>query len=93
MKKKSELLCEIIFTDHKLSILTSRIGTINESQLSNYSTNSKDFIIFKESYNPPIFKNDIRKIIIHQDYRNLPINEGNSKIIKSIKSQNKGKIS
>ncbi|UCC19241.1 MAG: hypothetical protein JSV62_14235 [Promethearchaeota archaeon] len=93
MNKKSDVLCEIIFTDHKLNILISRIGTINEAQLSNFYTNSREFIIFRESYNPPIFKNDIKEIIVHQDRGKIYTNESSSKIIKYVKAQNKVKIS
>jgi len=93
MKKKSEVLCEIIYRDHKLGIITSRIGIINEAQLNMYSTNYNEFIIFKERYNAPIFKSDIEEIIIHQDNRKISVNKENSKIIKFIEFQNKGKIS
>ena len=41
MNNKSEVLCEIIFEDHKFGRLTSRIGIIDDQQLKNYSKNSK----------------------------------------------------
>jgi hypothetical protein len=44
MKQPSDMLCEIIFRDHKLGVITSRIGKINESQFTDLSTNSKSFI-------------------------------------------------
>lgn len=93
MKNVKEVLCEIIFNDHKLWVITTRIGTIEESQLKNLSTNSNDFLIFKEKYNSPILKSDIKEIIIHRDDRKIYVDEGNSRIIKHIKSQDKGKIS
>lgn len=93
MKNLKEVLCEIIFKDHKLGIITTRIGTIDETQLITLSTNSNDFLIFKEKYNSPLLKNDIIEIIIHRDDRKISVNEVNSRIIKHIKSQDKGKIS
>jgi len=88
MKNVPDVLCEIIFKDPKLGILTSRIGMIDKSILKLYSTNSNDFIIFKERYNSPILKSDIIDIIIHYEGK-ISINNINSRI----KSQNKGKIS
>lgn len=93
MKNVKEVLCEIIFKDHKLGIITTRIGTIDESQLKILSTNSSNFLIFKEKYNSPILKSDIKEIIIHRDKKKISVDEANSKIIKHIKSQDKGKIS
>ena len=37
MDNKSEVLCEIIYADHKYGRLTSRIGIIDVHQLKNYS--------------------------------------------------------
>ncbi len=93
MKNLKEVLCEIIFKDHKLGIITTRIGTIDEYQLKLLSTNSSNFLIFKEKYNSPILKSDIKEIIIHRDKKKISVDEANSKIIKYIKSQDKGKIS
>lgn len=93
MKKAVEVLCEIIFKDHKSGNLTSRIGRINESQLTRFCTNSNEFIIFKERYNSPILKKDIEEIIIRRNDRKISIKEENSIIIKYLNSQNKGKIS
>ena len=93
MKKVKEVLCEIIFEDHKLGVITTRIGTIDEYQLKLLSTNSSNFLIFKEKYNSPILKSDIKEIIIHRDKQKISVDEANSKIIKHIKSQYKGKIS
>ncbi len=36
MMKSEELLCDIIFLDHKLGFITSRIGIIDVSQLRNF---------------------------------------------------------
>ena len=93
MKKSSEVLCEIFFTDHKLGFLTSRIGRIDDSQLKNYSRNLNEFIIFKETYNSPILKTDIKDIVIHQNDSESSIKGVNSRIIKNIKSHDKAKIS
>ncbi len=93
MKNEKEVLCEIIFKDHKLGVITTRIGTIDESQLITLSKNSHDFLIFKEKYNSPILKSDIKEIIIHRDKQKISVDDANSKIIKYIKSQDKGKIS
>ena len=93
MKNLKEVLCEIIFKDHKLGIITTRIGTIDEYQLNFLSTNSSNFLIFKEKYNSPILKSDIKEIIIHRDKKKISVDEVNSKIIKYMKSQDKGKIS
>ncbi|MFX0002850.1 MAG: hypothetical protein ACFE9C_02255 [Candidatus Hodarchaeota archaeon] len=93
MKKFDDVLCEVIFKDHKLDILTSRIGTIDEFQLRKFTTNSNEFIIFKESYNSPILKKDIKEIIIHRNERKISIKEKDSTITKSLKIQKKGEIS
>jgi len=93
MKKNLEVLCEIIFADHILGHLASRIGMVNEFQLRKYSTNSNDFIIFKEKYNSPILRADIKEIIIHRDNTQTQFNKEDSKIRKHIKAQSTGKIS
>ncbi len=93
MKTEKEVLCEIIFKDHKSGVLTSRLGRIDEYQLSLISTNSNSFIIFKEKYNSPILKSDINKIIIHREDKRISVNNVNSSIIKHIKSKDKGKVS
>jgi len=93
MKKAKDPLCEIIFKDPKLGILTSRIGRIDQAQLKIYSMDSNDFIIFKERYNSPILKQDIKEIVIHQDNQKISINEVSSRIIKFRRAKNKGKIS
>lgn len=93
MKNEKEVLCEIRFNDHKSGVLTSRIGRIDESQFNLFSTNSKNFIIFKERYNSPILKSDIKEIIIYRENKKISINNENSSITKHIKSKDKGKIS
>jgi len=93
MKNITYVLCEIIFKDHISGILTSRIGKINESQLTRFSTNLNDFIIFKEHYNSPILKEDIIEIIIYQNDRKIAIKKKNSTIIKYLITQKKCKIS
>ncbi len=93
MKKLAYHLCEIIFKDHKTGILTSRIGKIDEYQLTDFSTNSKDFIIFNESYNSPVLKEDIKEIVIHRNKEKLPIKEVNTINIKYLKTQKTGEIS
>jgi regulatory protein YycI of two-component signal transduction system YycFG len=93
MKKVEEILCEVIFKDHKSDISTSRIGKIDEFQLTNFSTSSNEFIMFKESYNSPILKKDIKEIIIYRNDRKIAIKEKDATIIKSLKIQKKGEIS
>jgi len=93
MKKELDNLCEIIFTDHKLGCLKSQIGWIDNLQLETYSTNINDFVLFKERYNPPILKTDIKEIIIHRDNRQTQLNEEDSIISKHTKTQSTGKIS
>jgi len=73
-------------------ILTSRIGKINESQLTRFSANLNDFIIFKEHYNSPILKKDIIEIIIYQNDRKIAIKKKDSTIIKYLITQKKCKI-
>jgi hypothetical protein len=92
MKKSKDILCEIIFEDNRLGLLTSRIGKIDPQQLKALATNSDGFVIFKEKYNPPILKTDINQIIIHRDDRKMSIIKSNSGILKHIKSKDKGKI-
>ena len=75
MIKKDEILCEIFFSDHKLGIITSRTGFINVSQLKNFKNKSNLFIMFKEWYHPPIYKLDIKEIIIYQEKYQININE------------------
>ncbi|MFX1566797.1 MAG: hypothetical protein ACFFCV_00360 [Promethearchaeota archaeon] len=93
MKNKSEVLCEIIYIDHKYNRLTSRIGTVNKHQLNDYSKNSNDFIIFNEKYNAPILKSDIKEIIIHQDNRPTSFKIEDLRINKYTKVQRTGKVS
>lgn len=93
MKKAIDVLCDIIFKDSKLGILTSRIGRVDHSQLKMYSKNSNKFIIFKERYNSPILKTDIREIIILRDDRKVSVINEDSKTIKRIRSRRSGKIS
>jgi len=92
MKNITYVLCEIIFKDHMSGILTSRIGKINESQLTRFSANLNDFIIFKEHYNSPILKKDIIEIIIYQNDRKIAIKKKDSTIIKYLITQKKCKI-
>lgn len=93
MKNALDVLCEVIFKDHKSGILTSRIGMINEYQLASFSKKVNNFIIFKESYNSPVLKKDITEIIIHRKDRKIAIKEKDFTIFKSLKSQKTGKIS
>ncbi|MFX0023563.1 MAG: hypothetical protein ACFE9S_14650 [Candidatus Hermodarchaeota archaeon] len=93
MKKSSDVLCEIIFRDHKSGIITSRMGKITKSQLTYLSKTSKNFIIFNESYNPPILKTDIQHIIIHHENSKIRIEKEDSTIIKYLNSQKTGEIS
>ncbi|MFX1430356.1 MAG: hypothetical protein ACFFCY_09355 [Promethearchaeota archaeon] len=86
-------MCEIIFKDHKLDILTSRIGMIDEFQLTNLSANSNQFIVFKENYKSPILKKNIKETIIYRNDRKIVIKEKDSQIIKSLTMQKKGEIS
>ena len=89
----TEILCEIIFKDHKSGILTSRIGRIDESQLTKFSTNSSDFIFFKSSYNSPILKKDIVEIFIHRNNSKRSSKDVNSIIVKYLNLKKTGKIS
>ena len=89
----SEVLCEIIFFDHKYNCLTSRIGIIDESQLINYPKNLNGFIIFKEKYNAPILKSDIKEIMVHQEIKLNSFEIEDSGINKYVKIRRTGKIS
>ena len=93
MKKKLEFLCEIIYADHRSGHITSRIGKINKYQLRTYSKNSNDFIVFKEKYNFPILKTDIKEIIVLRDDSYIPVNKTSSRTIKYMKIKESGKIS
>jgi hypothetical protein len=93
MKKQSDVLCEVIFRDHKSGIITSRIGNIDKSQITYLSTTSKNFITFKESYNPPILKTDIQQIIIHHDDSTISIEKEDLIISEYLNSQKTGEIS
>ena len=93
MRNKYEVLCEIIYVDHKFNRLTSRIGTVNERQLNYYSKNLNGFLIFKENYNTPILKSDIKEIIIHHDNRQTTFKLEDSRINKYVKVQRTGKVS
>jgi hypothetical protein len=93
MRKSAEILYEIIFRDHKSGILTSRIGRIDNTQIAKFSTNSNHFIEFKDSYNSPILKLDIQKIIIHHNDKKIPIEKEDFIFSKYLKSQKTGEIS
>ncbi len=89
----SEVLCEIIFFDNKYHCLTSRIGTIDDSQLLNYAKNLNGFIIFKEKYKAPILKSDIKEIIVYQNIKQDSFEIEYSGISKYVKFQRTVKIS
>ncbi|MFX1503025.1 MAG: hypothetical protein ACFFDH_18840 [Promethearchaeota archaeon] len=93
MLDKKEVLCEIIFKDHKLDVPTSRIGIINVSQLNKLPKYSNPFIIFKERYNSPILRSDIIEIIIHREEKKIVVDNIKSNIIKHVNIKDKGKIS
>jgi hypothetical protein len=58
-----------------------------------YSKNLNDFIIFKEKYNAPILKSDIKEIIIHRDSRQTSLKLGDLRVNKYTKLQRSGKVS
>ena len=64
---KKGILCEILFIDNKSGKHTSLVGRVDEFQLKNFNTSINNFISFIESYNPPVFKDDIEEIIIYED--------------------------
>ena len=93
MKQPSDMLCEIMFKDHKLGVISSRIGKINGSQFTDLSTNSKSFIKFNESYNSPILKMVIQQIFIYHDENKISIKKRDSINIKYFNSQKTGERS
>ncbi|MFX1365781.1 MAG: hypothetical protein ACFFCE_02970 [Promethearchaeota archaeon] len=93
MINTKEVLCEIIFKDHKIDVPTSRIGIINIYQLNKLSKNSNRFIFFKERYNSPILRSEIIEIIIHRDEKKISVDNIKSNIIKYVNVKDIGKIS
>ncbi len=66
MTENRKFLCEVVFSDHNLGVLTSLIGHIDENQLNQFSNGGGKFITLKEKHHPPIYKPDIKEIIIFQ---------------------------
>ena len=66
MTENRKFLCEVIFSDHNLGLLTSLIGHIDENQLHQFSNGGSKFITLKEKHHPPIYKPDIKEIIIYR---------------------------
>jgi hypothetical protein len=66
MTKNRKFLCEVVFSDHNSGLLTSLIGHIDENQLNHLSNGGGEFIRLKEKHHPPIYKFDIKEIIIHR---------------------------
>jgi len=75
MISNNEVLGEVLFSDHRSGILTSRIGIIDISEIQDLENNSKLFIMFKECYHPPIYKPDIKEIIIYPQKGQFNIKE------------------
>ena len=67
MDNKIEVLCEVIFSDPKSGTETSLIGMIDKLKLITFSKGSEEFLIFKERYNPPIPKSDVREIKLYRE--------------------------
>lgn len=66
MTENRKFLCEVVFSDHNLGLLTSLIGHIDQNQLNQFSNGGGKFITLKEKHHPPIYKTDIKEIIIYR---------------------------
>ncbi|MFX1322492.1 MAG: hypothetical protein ACFFAQ_12705 [Promethearchaeota archaeon] len=66
MTENHNFLCEVVFSDHNWGSLTSLIGHINENQLQQFSNGGDKFLTLKEKHHPPIYKPDIKEIIIYK---------------------------
>ncbi|MFX1388947.1 MAG: hypothetical protein ACFE9Z_02660 [Promethearchaeota archaeon] len=93
MTKSKVKLCEVIFRDPKLGILTSKIGTINDSQLHFNLKDLDKFIIFNEKYISPILKSDIQQILVYQDDPKINNKQEISKVYSHSITKVPGKIS
>ncbi len=93
MTENRKLLCEVVFSDHNLGLLTSLIGHIDESQLDQFSNGGGKFITLKEKHHPPIYKPDIKEIIIYRVDKHSTIGKEKIDLNNYIKSNFKVKIS
>lgn len=92
MTENRKFLCEVVFSDHNLGLLTSLIGHIDEHQLTQFSNGGSTFITLKEKHHPPIYKPDIKEIILYRLNKHSII-EKEKKIFNSLQSNFKVKIS
>jgi len=93
MTENRKFLCEVVFSDHKLGLLTSLIGHIDQNQLNQFSNGGGKFITLKEKHHPPIYKPDIIEIIIYRVDKHSTIGKEKIDLNNYIKSNFKVKIS
>ena len=66
MTENRNYFCEVVFSDHNSGLLTSLIGHIDRNQLHKFSNGGGKFLTLREKHHPPIYKPDIKEIIIFQ---------------------------
>ena len=93
MTENHNFLCEVVFSDHKLGVLTSLVGHIDDHQLNQFSNGGDIFITLKEKHHPPIYKNDIKEIIIFQVNKHSRIDKEKIALNNYIKGNFEVKIS
>ena len=86
-------LCEIFFSDHKSGIITSLIGHIDTHQLIYFSNGGENFIKFKERYHPPVYKPDIKEIVIYAQPNELNVEQELIEINEYIRENSKVPVS
>ena len=83
---------EIRFYDAKTHQLTSIVGRIDRRQLREFNSNENSFITFIETSRPPIFKPDIKEIVVYDECEIYRVENGNLKYESGFVSMGKAKI-
>ncbi len=92
MNGNKENIYEIRFYDAKTHQLTSIVGRIDRKQLKEFNSNENSFITFIETYHPPIFKPDIKEIVVYYESEIYRVENGKLEYESSSVSLRKAKI-
>ena len=93
MESTRSILCEIFLRDHRSGQITSLVGKLNMNTIESLQFEESNFIMFEESYHPPIFKEDIQEIILYKVDIKKSINSNVLQLHKILRSRISAKIS
>ena len=87
-------ICEIVFFDNKTGQETSVVGKVKASDLEEFNHDNNDFISFTKNYNPPVYKADIKEIIIYREEVTYSVVQGKLEMLEILDGNRmKGSIS